>query len=219
MREKVCPRCGKSSNDVEFIAAFCKDCYIQRQPLYELPELALDRCVKCGRVRLQGVWMNEMHLPAYIKGKIKSRHRVKSVASKMHVDPDSRLAHADLELKLEAEGQNVAVKDRLDFRFVNTQCPDCALMSGGYHEAIIQLRGEPERVERFLAKLIAKLEKRTFISKVVTHKEGPDVWVGKKRPALETLSQLGVEFETSNKLVGEHQNKRVYRTTACVRLE
>lgn len=217
--QKTCPRCGKSSSDVAFIAAFCKDCYLQRQPLYELPELELDRCVKCGRMRLKGFWRDEKQLPDYLREKIKSNHVIKSIAAKLHVDPDSKLAHADVRITVQAEGQTVALDDRLDFRFIKTQCPDCALMSGGYHEAIIQLRGNPERVERLLPKLLRRLEARTFISKVVEHKEGPDIQVGKKRPALEVLSQLKLEFETSNKLVGEHQNKRVYRTTACVRLE
>lgn len=219
MPEKICPRCGKSSNDVAFIAAFCKDCYLQRQPLYTLPELELDRCVKCGRIRLKGFWRDELQLPAYLKEKVRSNHIIQSISTKMHVDPDSKLAHADLQIKVLAEGQSVVLADRLDFRLIRTQCPDCALMSGGYHEAIIQLRGNREKIERLLPKIIRRLEARTFISKVVEHKEGPDIQVGKKRPALEVLSQLKLEFDTSNKLVGEHQNKRVYRTTACVRLD
>ncbi len=219
MLQKICPRCGKSSRDVAFIASLCKDCYLQRQPLYTLPELDLDRCVKCGRIRLKGLWLYEPHLPEYLKEKIKSNHVIKGISTKMHVDPVSKLAHADIEIKVVAEGQAVTLNDRLDFRLIRTQCPECGLRSGGYHEAIIQLRGNPEKVERLLQKLIRRLEARTFISKIVHHKEGPDIQVGKKRAALETLSQLNVEFTMSNKLVGEHQNKQVFRTTACVRLD
>lgn len=219
MPEKICPRCGTSSLAVGFIGSFCKDCYLDRQPLYELPELLIDRCVKCSKLRLRGFWTHERNLAAYLKEKIKTRHLIRAVTAKVHADPDSRLGAADLDLVVEAEGQKVALKDRWQLRFNKTQCPDCALQAGGYHEAIVQFRGDPERVERALQKYLRHIDEVTFVAKVIPHKEGPDVLVGKKRPALELLSKLGYDFAVSNKLVGEKQNKRVYRTTACVRLE
>lgn len=219
MPEKICPRCGKSSRVAGFIGAFCKDCYVQRQPLYELPELVIDRCVKCGKLRLRGFWTDERNLPAYLKEKIKTRHRLASVTASVHAEPDSRLGSVDLGLVVEAEGQSVLAKERWELQFNKTQCPDCALQAGGYHEAIIQFRGDAERVERALQKYLRNIEAVTFVAKVIPHKEGPDVLVGKKRPALELLSKLNFDFTVANKLVGEKQNKRVYRTTACVRLD
>ncbi len=97
-------------------------------------------------------------------------------------------------------------------------CQDCGRRSGGYHEAIIQLRGNSTRINQLAQALLRELEAITFVTKVIEKKEGVDLQVGSKRAAIDVMSKRHFETITSNKLVGEKNGKQLYRKTICVRL-
>ncbi len=216
MVDKVCPRCGKSNTAIDFIGSFCRVCFLSNRELYTLQDFELNKCTKCGRLRLRGVWSDPSGLPAYLKEKMRSPYVLEHMATR--VVPGSKNLSLEVDMRLLVEGHPVEVSEAFKLPLQKTQCPDCALQSGGYHEAVIQLRGDPEKIERLLPKLVKKFEAATFLSGVNHHKEGEDILVGKKRPALEILSRLGLDYTITNKLVGEKQGKRLYRTTACIRL-
>jgi NMD protein affecting ribosome stability and mRNA decay len=93
-------------------------------------------------------------------------------------------------------------------------------MAGGYYEAIIQLRGRPERVRRWRKELTEELLKYTFISGIEDLKEGVDIKVGSSRQALSLIKDLGFrDYLITKKLWGLKEGKRVYRTTFALRFD
>lgn len=54
---RICPRCGRSEGEVEFIGPLCKDCYVEVYGVARLPEKAgFVYCQYCGRYKYQGGW-------------------------------------------------------------------------------------------------------------------------------------------------------------------
>ncbi|OIO26821.1 hypothetical protein AUJ15_00515 [Candidatus Micrarchaeota archaeon CG1_02_55_41] len=101
-----------------------------------------------------------------------------------------------------------------------TICPECSLQSGGYHEAIIQIRGPAEKAVALARKAVKEISGKTHVTDVKESRHGADVFVVRKRPAIEFVHSLGMEFKQTRKLVTQTRDgKRVYRTTLCVRLE
>ena len=98
-------------------------------------------------------------------------------------------------------------------------CSDCHKKSGGYREAIIQIRGgTPARKASLAKKLIAELEKGSFISDYEVNKDGIAFPVGSRSHALRAVGALSRRFTQSNTLIGQREGKRMYRATICVRL-
>ncbi|PIO06612.1 hypothetical protein COT29_00290 [Candidatus Micrarchaeota archaeon CG08_land_8_20_14_0_20_59_11] len=200
--KKICPRCGKE-DDGSFASAFCPSC----EPVTHkrLPESVV-KCPKCGRFFVRGVWtrcdalgaLNGMFQPrGYTAKNVIIVKRAKKTILQAELEP-KRFIDVLLELK---------------------QCQECSLRSGGYHEAVIQVRGEnAERVREVVERLIHRIGAITFIAKVEEKKEGIDIQVGRKRAALEAVNWMHLERTQSNKLIGMHQGKRLMRTTICVRV-
>ena len=101
-----------------------------------------------------------------------------------------------------------------------TQCPDCCLESGGYHEAIIQIRGPIDKAKALAKKAVTKISEKTSITQVDESKHGVDVLVLRKRPAIEFVQSTNKDYVQTRKLVTQTRDgKRVYRSTLCIRLE
>ncbi|MBI4361002.1 hypothetical protein HY572_04495 [Candidatus Micrarchaeota archaeon] len=215
--ERICPQCGASSRDTPFLASFCRNCFIQRNRIFSLPEISLLQCPKCERIRLKGEWVASDFLHAHIREKIQSKYALTHCRIQFH-QPDKKHVEARIDMEFNVDGQAVAEKYSLAMPLEKKMCPDCSLRSGGYHEAVIQIRGPKEKTQKISAQLVRLIEKKTFVTKVVQQKEGVDIQVGKKRPGLEALTQLRLDATYTRKLIGEREGKRLYRTTACVRL-
>ncbi|MBI5227515.1 hypothetical protein HY988_02905 [Candidatus Micrarchaeota archaeon] len=204
----LCPKCGRSEEVVEFLDAFCVDCYPYK---IETPlKIDFEQCKRCERIFLQGKWMpyNESKIKKYILTKC-----------------DGEYSHAEYNFEKKAmnftitKGREAKLIERpipLDLR--PTICPECSRMSGGYYEGIIQLRGNARKIEKLSELLIEKLSKRTFIAKSEEKEEGLDIYVGKSRAVVEVMVMLKEKTFITKKLIGRSQGKRLYRTTFLLRL-
>jgi NMD protein affecting ribosome stability and mRNA decay len=98
-------------------------------------------------------------------------------------------------------------------------CPECSLKSGGYHEAVIQVRGPHDRARTVANKLSSIIGRSTHVVAFKEDKHGFDIQVLRKRPAIEAVQSLKYEHEKTNKLVTQRRDgKRLYRMTLCIRL-
>ncbi|MCI0503449.1 60S ribosomal export protein NMD3 [Candidatus Micrarchaeota archaeon] len=206
MSALVCPKCGRTEEEVEFIDAFCKDDYPVRLKLPDRMEL--EQCTRCARVRLQGEWMQ-----------FSDKKIAKYIISKCKGDYDS--AGYDMERQAAVfvmSGSGAKVERIIPLDLKKTICQQCSRMSGGYYQAIIQLRGDPLRVLGKGTMLIKRLENRTFISKSEEKDGGLDIYVGNSKAVVEVVTTLGLKTFITKKLVGRDQGKRLYRTTFLIRL-
>ncbi len=97
-------------------------------------------------------------------------------------------------------------------------CDTCSKSAGSYSEAIIQLRGNKEKIEKYIDKLQSRIRRKTFISRTVSLSEGIDFYVGDKVEALRALQNFDLDYLRTEKLVGQRKDgRRIYRSTFRVR--
>ncbi|VVC02606.1 NMD3 family protein [Candidatus Bilamarchaeum dharawalense] len=206
MSNLICPKCGRTNDKIEFIEAFCIDCYPVK---IEAPtKITFERCGRCERMKFRGDWIpyNERKLNEFIISKCKG---------------DFESAEYDFVT------QNAVftitggsrIKKEILFELTKTICQQCSRISGGYYEGIIQLRGNRTKQEKYAKMLIEKLEKITFITKTEEKEEGLDLYVGRSKPIVRLISDLGIKTLITKKLVGRDQGKRLYRTTFLIRFD
>ncbi|HLD75741.1 MAG TPA: NMD3-related protein [Candidatus Norongarragalinales archaeon] len=216
MLHRFCPRCGNQEKEDEpFVGTFCRACYLSHESHFSVPDLSLCTCTQCGRYRLKGFWSKPEELEPFLGGKIRTPHKTESFHADFSEEKNALSAH--VHLRLSAHGASIPINSTVRIPLERMTCPDCMRASGGYHEAILQVRGDdPKTVESRANALIRKLQKKTFISKIERQKNGIDVWIGDQRVLYELLA--GTRFTASRKLSGERGGKRLYRSTLCVRV-
>jgi NMD protein affecting ribosome stability and mRNA decay len=115
-------------------------------------------------------------------------------------------------------GTGAKVSRHIDLERMKTICQQCSMISGGYFQAIIQLRGDPAKVREHALVLVKKLAKKTFISKEEDTEGGLDIFVGDSKAVLAVVTDMGLRSFITKKLVGADQGKRLFRTTFLIRL-
>lgn len=208
MAELVCPRCGRGNDKVHFIDAFCVDCY----PLnVSAPaDVSIEKCKRCGMMHFRGEW--GPYSPKKIASHVESKCRGDFARAEYNIDAQA------VTFTIVKDDEKLTVRRTVPFNITETVCPKCCRISGGYYEAIIQLRGGSRaKQETYAAMLVRKLEKVTFITKTEEKDEGLDLYVGHSKPVVRLMADLGVRSTISKKLVGRDQGKRLYRTTFLIR--
>jgi len=220
---KSCPQCGKDESqfDEPFVGAFCADCFAIKNSLFQVKQpLELEYCPKCGKARFTGVWErpNAERLAMYLTGKVRSEYpfTVKPVGL---TSPENNMLQIEVEISLELpQGTTARKKTTRTVTLQPSQCTSCSQRSGGYFEAIIQLRGDPAKIARKTALIKAMVGNESFVAKVEELKEGTDIYVGSFKVATNVLSKLKLAYTQANKLAGKKKGKNLYRRSYCVRL-
>jgi len=206
--ELRCAKCGVSDKEVPFSGPFCIKC----KPVHiKCPKrLEYIRCTKCGKVRLKGNWVNadESKLAKEVISKCKGEFISGSY--------DFRKQEATFYVG--DKSTMFPVKEKINVSVLKTICQSCSRQSGGYFEAIIQLRGPSGRIKKAYWTLKKMLGKKTFLTKEEEKKEGMDLYVGDSKAVVEMLSELKLKAKMSKTLAGEKEGKRLYRTTFLIRL-
>jgi nonsense-mediated mRNA decay protein 3 len=208
--ERVCPRCGARSASKKFFGDFCEDCFLATINL-ELPEsIEVQRCKKCGRVRVPK-WdeFNGAALENIIKKNAKGSY------DSFHIKSLGRNRYEVVFLVSKGSGY-FEVRREFSLKMNNSLCENCSRMTSGYYEAIIQVRGR--NAKRWAEKIMRELRSRTFVSKYTELAEGVDMYVGSRKGAAQALAALKRKPTISDKLYGVKDGRRVYRRTYCVRV-
>ena len=204
----ICPKCGATNDEISFSGPFCVKC----KPVnISCPKrMEFMRCSKCKKTRMKGNWINadEAKVSEAVISKCKGEFVRGSYS--MH-EQEATFFVGDKE-------RLFPVKIPINVRIVRNICPHCSRQSGGYFEAIIQLRGPISKINRHDRMFRKILLKKTFVTKEVERKEGLDLYIGNSKAVVEMLSELGIKAKISKTLAGEKEGQRVYRTTFLVRL-
>ncbi len=191
-----CIKCG--STTPPFIGLLCLKCY---KPHIKIPKkIEIKQCKKCGRLFFSGKWQSKQKLNSFLKSKVKGsdvkRVEIEDNMYKIYITDDA------------------FVKRKIPIIFVPSICDTCSKISGGYYEAIVQLR---DKGLRYYNRLLKLLNKRTFISKI-DDSNGYDIYVGSSKELFSILSYLKIKhYNVSKKLYGLKEGKRVYRITIVIR--
>ncbi len=203
--ELVCPKCGRRADESELIESFCPSCYPAK---IKCPsKLSLKQCKKCGRIFLRGQWVREDDeaLSSWVVSKCRGEFE------------EGEYAFGKARFLIKKQGGNVYVECFISMEYLPTTCERCSKISGGYYEAVVQLRGDPVKIAKFLKHFKRAIAKKTFISKEEERHGGVDVYVGSSKAVLEFISENRLNAKITSKLVGMKDGKRVYRATVLLR--
>jgi len=205
MEIEKCIKCGKATE----IGLFCTSCYV---PNIKIPKkINIKRCKHCLRYFIDNKWqtLSQLELEEQLSKKIKGDIK------EAFINIDNK----EVIVVIEGKTRDVEYTMPINIEIENVTCPECSKKRGSYYEAIIQLRGERERVQNLAFLIYNKLSKKTFITKTAFLKEGIDIYVGSSKAVLEFLHNAGIKgYKLSKKLHTAKQGKRLYRLTILIRV-
>ncbi|MET1123851.1 MAG: NMD3-related protein [Archaeoglobaceae archaeon] len=216
-----CVICGRESEEV-----LCAECAAERLELAVLDTVEIVMCSGCRRFKLGASWA-EVDLEEAV---------AREVARSLRVDERFRVESVEVRgnvavLRGKFGGEELEVSIPFNYNISRSRCPRCSRQSGGYYEAIIQLRAEgrkleEEEIRRAKEILISVLEtdrsEKAFLSKVQERKEGIDFYVGSRdvgrRASYRIADEMGGKVTESKKLHTKIDGRDAYRFTYLVRL-
>lgn len=191
-----------------------------------IEKLNIEICSRCGYIKIRGNWIR-IPLEEAIK---------KSVNEKLRVDPNFQvdeiiLADKFLILKGVLNEDVVEVTVPFTYRFRKICCPRCSMESGGYYEAIVQVRadkrdlkvGEIEKAKEITNRFLLESEgEKDFLTKFEVNKNGIDFYLGSRKLgekiSRKIAEELGGKVFESKKLHTRVDGRDFYRFTFLVRL-
>ncbi|MBN2202922.1 MAG: hypothetical protein JW700_01950 [Candidatus Aenigmarchaeota archaeon] len=209
---KFCFVCGKKTNDL--VEGYCEDCYNKKYQLVKVPkELQIKMCSRCDKVRHRNRWM-EITIKDVLKDKIKIMGQ--NVSLKIGVDEDITIdAKGFLEDCKKPKKERHVIKLKIN----KIVCPSCARDSGGYYEAIMQLRGKSEEAMNFMVDVMVK-EKKSY--RADQRKNGFDVYLTDKNfansMAVAMKRRFKAKIKKSFRIVTKKEGKDIYRSIIVVRI-
>lgn len=199
---RYCPICGKPETQVQFIGEFCHSC--ARTRLEAFPPVRITVCSKCGSLIDKARKKKEVKIGDEVIRLLKLKQR--------DAEFDEKSSSIAYDSPMGRITQSVLVLTE------KSQCVVCGRAGTQYFEAIVQLRGPEKRVSMMAGWIIKRIESRSFVPKVLELKEGIDVYCGSRNEAIASLNQFNLGYVRTEKLAGERNGKRLYRTTLLVRL-
>jgi nonsense-mediated mRNA decay protein 3 len=210
---KFCFLCGKKTEDL--IEGYCQECYNKEFNLIDVPkEITFTVCSKCGRIRHRNKWQ-DIGVEDLLKDKVKIKGNKVSLRIKvndnMHVVARGYLKGSK---KVKEEEHIVYLKP------IKKVCQDCSRRTGGYVEAIVQLRGKSAKAMDFIEDQMIR-ENQTF--RVENVKNGLDIYLADKNFADRMTNRLKKKFNAkikkNYKLVTRKKGKNIYRSVILVRID
>ncbi len=234
----TCPRCGRECN--RLFNSVCRDCFFETFKLIELPHVLHVRiCSTCGAHFHRGRWENIGNIEDVVLKAVENILFIHNEAGDVEIylepkeiTPYTYKVRAEVDAMIKEEP--VHAEAETEVRIQRTACDMCSRESGGYFEAIIQIRAAgrfPTEEEKRRCMAIAretmesmrkKGDRLAFISDVLEQKEGIDFYMGSMNASRQVCrlitSELGGSFSESPTLVGMKDGKNLYRITFSLRL-
>jgi nonsense-mediated mRNA decay protein 3 len=231
---RFCPKCGATNKT--FVENFCIDCYLHDHTLVDIPaKIELPYCAHCKKVFLKGKWTepSEAHLELFLKSKVKIKDLYQTAISASFVF-DEMKALATLTVSGVLNESVIDIVKAIELQFKKNTCDACSRVSGGYFEAILQIRLQENARKDALddafkevSTLLILQEKKEPLSRIVNlerSKQGIDVYIGSKHAAKVIAEKIAARHNsktvTSYTLHGlDRTGNEVHRFTYCVRVK
>jgi nonsense-mediated mRNA decay protein 3 len=238
MNSITCPRCGRECE--KLFNSTCRDCFFETFRLIELPLVLHVRiCSNCGAYFFRGRWEDAGSVEAVVLKAVENALIIHTDAGDVGVYLEPReitpyIYIVRAEVNAVVKGESVHAYAETEVRIQRTACDICSRESGGYFEAIIQIRAagrfpteeEKKRCSAIAREAMENMRKKgdrlAFISDIQEQKEGLDLYMGSMNASRQVCrlitSELGGSFSESPTLIGMKDGKNLYRITFAVRL-
>jgi len=218
---KYCPTCGRSSETTRFIGEFCDRCTIGKIDSKLKDTITLQECKSCGNIKTS-LGYEKRGKESFEKAIYTAMHKSVPACSFELLDFSKGSGIGVIRFRCEVSNENVQFEKELHIKFLKGLCGRCYRIRAGYYEAVVKIRGDSERAERFLEKLSVFLENYgTFISKIDERMEGYDIYIGDKAAVNKFFGSdrkikrpiMAYEFS------GMKNGKKLYRNIYSVRFD
>ncbi|MEM4348762.1 MAG: NMD3-related protein [Candidatus Anstonellaceae archaeon] len=199
---RFCPICGQPDSAVSFLGEFCFSCASKK--MRQSYKVSITICQRCNSILDRARKKKECTLQQEVLRLLKLK--------------DERVSVSEDLKKIIIQTEAGELFHPLKVSLQKSVCLECGKAASQYFEAIIQLRGDFRLIDKKANQIYSCLQKSTFISKIEHLKEGIDIHVGSRKEAISCLNLLGLGFLRTEKLAGQRQGRRLYRTTLLVRL-
>ncbi|MEB3759546.1 MAG: hypothetical protein GSR81_01700 [Desulfurococcales archaeon] len=242
---RICPRCGRSSDEIEFIGSLCKDCYVETVGIARVPEeISFTYCRYCGRYKYQGGWNEPSgsiedtlidYLVLVLSRKAKPSREINEVwinsvkLDRPFMGPGLYKALVEIGGR---HNETTVIEERVITVRVNMAvCPLCTnrITKRGY-EAIVQIRGSSgklsedlrKRIDDFIEEELVGVLRESIID-LEEKKEGFDLLINDSSAARIIASKIksafmGKTIETYKLIGRKPDGSRKGRLTISVRL-
>lgn len=236
--------CGEKA----VVDGLCNNCYDEQHPLMKVSTpIPLLACKKCGSVKIPGGWKK------ISIGKMNSEELAEAQMD-IVLEQEMKLLYEGLSLTLEEvkkldrvthlmatvtgkSHESIPPHDEqypIEIRFRYGTCDTCGMKSGGYYEAILQMRADGREIsdeekteftksvtETTVARY--KTDDKAFVNLIDDTKHGIDYYIGSEYLARDIAdkfeSRYIAERKENYKLIGEDKTgKKKYRVTILIRL-
>ena len=231
MLRKFCPKCAKETD--ELFDGLCRDCYLETTKFVEVPQNITVLVCRCGRSNEKKKWVQNISVEEMIE-------RVVMSNVKMDKDTDVSLEYEPFEVSGKTKvtvgvvarrvvgGREIEKSAQVVFTIIPQTCDVCSRVSGGYYEAIIQIRGSKYRQEQVL-ELVRRVvgqykdtDKFSFITQVQDSKGGVDVYLGSSKIAgkieQESKRIYNVASKITHSVCGMKDGRALNRITILLRI-
>jgi nonsense-mediated mRNA decay protein 3 len=191
-------------------------------------KIEIETCGRCGSSKTHGEWKQGSISPVqFLKETTKQDPHIHNPEFKV----SSGNHHWQIWISGNIFGKNITEEYTIPLKIQKTVCPRCSMITGGYYEAIIQIRGTNRPVTSEEKKMITQLitkklslssDNKAFLTKIDEKKEGIDYYLGGSHIADSLTRFLKQRFYGKTKksvtLVGMKDGHNVHRVTYLLRL-
>ncbi|MCW1309761.1 MAG: NMD3-related protein [Candidatus Nanoarchaeia archaeon] len=233
LREKICPKCGRSEKEVAFHGFICIDDFLAEKKMKIPSSILLQICRYEDKMNARNnpkTWVTSWR---EIMDQIANSIKVSGAEVKCSdVNLEKKVAVVDI--IFEGDQKNRITKE-IPLEIRHTLCDVHTKSVRGYYEAIIQIRPpenwKPEsdeeekemeiKIKRKADRIISGLQavQPEIYIKKESLKKGIDLYVSSTPSAFKALSMLGIKIIRSKKLWTMKEGKELYRTTFIVRIK
>lgn len=223
----TCPRCGREC--YRLFDSVCRNCFFETFKLIELPHVLHARiCSVCGAHLHRSRWENIGSIEDVVLKAVENALFIHNEAGDVEIYLEPReitpyIYRVRAEVDAVVREEPVHAEAETEVRIQRSACDMCSRESGGYFEAIIQIRaagrfpteGEKSRCMAIAREAMESMKRKgdrlAFISEVLEQKEGLDLYMGSMNASRQVCrlitSELGGSFSESPTLVGMKDGK------------
>jgi len=213
LRQRICIICGRSAE----VQSLCEKHFLQKQKLFDIEPFEIIVCGRCGSY-YDREWKKRLILENIIKSSVEKKMKIYGKIKK--IDVTWKNIGNKLKTKITAIG---AIKPAKKLKEESKEimiivkkktCNNCTRLSGSYHEAVLQVRGE--RAEKILKKIVKSASNNLYT--IEENRYGYDIKFVSKSDANRVVKHLaGFNIKRSYKMAAEKKGKKLYRDFYSIR--
>ncbi len=223
-----CPECGTEKGP--FVKnSLCLNCFLKKNKILNVPEkIEISFCPSCTKILVHGKWVkqSEKILKDFIIKKIKTKELTNQKFDVELIQNKNGNSDVNIIVTGKIADEKISLNAKTFLILKKELCKNCSRISGGYFEAVVQLRFEKKpdkKVLKELLQLLNDLGKEQELVKIIELKNGFDVQVFSKKIALSASKKIALKYKSditkSFTVAGaDREGKTKKRFTYCIRI-